>query len=253
MLLNPLMPFCPGSDRKFPRKLRVYEITASEIPTTGDGEFRIIQSAATGISDVQISPDIGTCNDCLKELFDPSDRRYKYPFINCTNCGPRLTIIKDIPYDRERTSMSVFPLCAQCAQEYEDPADRRFHAEPNACPVCGPGLTLLDDKGKMVQAENVLAEAIKRIKAGSILAIKGLGGFHLCVDAANDEAVQAAEGPEIPGRKAACHYGERHQTGRGRCICIRRGEGACSCLRPGLSYCSRPGRIHPSPAWWRLI
>ena len=179
--------------QEVPPLAEIYEIISSEIPAKGDGEFRIIQSATSGtsgISDVQISPDIGTCNDCLKELFDPSDRRHKYPFINCTNCGPRLTIIKDIPYDRERTSMSVFPLCAQCREEYEDPADRRFHAEPNACPVCGPGLTLLDDKGKMVQAQDVLAEAIARIKAGSILAVKGLGGFHLCVDAVNDEAVQ---------------------------------------------------------------
>ena len=176
--------------QEVPPLAEIYEITSSEIPVQGQREFRIIQSAASGISDVQISPDIGTCNDCLKELFDPSDRRHKYPFSNCTNCGPRLTIIKDIPYDRERTSMAVFPLCAQCRGEYEDPANRRFHAEPNACPVCGPGLTLLDDKGKMVQAQDVLAEATKRIKAGSILAIKGLGGFHLCVDAVNDGALQ---------------------------------------------------------------
>ena len=176
--------------QEVPPQAEIYEITSSEIPAQGQREFRIIQSALSGISDVQISPDIATCDDCLAELFDPSDRRYKYPFINCTNCGPRLTIIKDIPYDRERTSMSVFPLCAQCSQEYEDPANRRFHAEPNACPVCGPGLKLLDDKGKMVQAQDVLAEATKRIKAGSILSIKGLGGFHLCVDAVNDGALQ---------------------------------------------------------------
>jgi hydrogenase maturation protein HypF len=176
--------------QEVPPQAEIYEITSSEIPAQGQREFRIIQSALSGISDVQISPDIATCDDCLAELFDPSDRRHKYPFINCTNCGPRLTIIKDIPYDRERTSMSVFPLCAQCRGEYEDPANRRFHAEPNACPVCGPGLKLLDDKGKMVQAQDVLAEATKRIKAGSILAIKGLGGFHLCVDAVNDGALQ---------------------------------------------------------------
>jgi hydrogenase maturation protein HypF len=193
--------FLPRVRQEVPPLAEIYGITSSEIPAKGDGEFRIIQSAATGISDVQISPDIGTCNDCLKELFDPSDRRYKYPFINCTNCGPRLTIINDIPYDRERTSMSVFPFCVQCAQEYEDPANRRFHAEPNACPVCGPGLTLLDDKGKMVPAQNVLAEATKLIKAGSILALKGLGGFHLCVDAVNDEAVKRLRGRKFREEK----------------------------------------------------
>ncbi len=173
-----------------PPLAEIYEITLFEVDPEGEQAFRIIESASSGRSDVHISPDIATCDECLSELFDPADRRHNYPFINCTNCGPRLTIIKDIPYDRERTSMSVFPLCAQCRLEYEDPANRRFHAEPNACPVCGPRLTLLDEQGKKILTKDVLTETITRIKAGSILAIKGLGGFHLCVDATNNEAVQ---------------------------------------------------------------
>ena len=172
-----------------PPLAEIYEITSFEVDPEGDQAFRIIESASSGRSDVQISPDIATCDECLTELFDPVDRRHNYPFINCTNCGPRLTIIRDIPYDRERTSMSVFPLCAQCRLEYEDPANRRFHAEPNACPVCGPRLTLLDGQGKKINTKDALTETITRIKAGSILAIKGLGGFHLCVDATNNEAV----------------------------------------------------------------
>jgi len=173
-----------------PPLAEIYEITYSEVPVQGGGDFAIMESATSGKPDVQISPDIATCDECLSELFDPSDRRYNYPFINCTNCGPRLTIIKDIPYDRKRTSMSVFPLCSLCAREYEDPANRRFHAEPNACPVCGPKLMLLDETGRPIKTKEPLLETIARIKAGNILAIKGLGGFHLCVDAANDEALR---------------------------------------------------------------
>lgn len=173
-----------------PPLAEIYGITSAELPITHDKGFHIIESSMTGRSDVHISPDIATCNECLNELFDPADRRYQYPFINCTNCGPRLTIIHDIPYDRMRTSMSVFPLCDQCRKEYEDPANRRFHAEPNACPVCGPQLTLHDSTGEVVVIEDAIAETIARLKAGAIVAIKGLGGFHLCVDAGNDDAVQ---------------------------------------------------------------
>jgi hydrogenase maturation protein HypF len=130
------------------------------------------------------------CADCLKELFDPADRRFRYPFINCTNCGPRLTIINDIPYDRVHTSMACFPLCPKCRAEYENPANRRFHAEPNACPVCGPKLELRDAEGKIIPCDDPLGKAIELISAGNVLAIKGLGGFHLCVDATSDEAVK---------------------------------------------------------------
>jgi len=173
-----------------PPLAEIYDVRSEDIPPSGEQGFRIVESAMTGLPDVAISPDIATCDECLSELFEPGDRRYRYPFINCTNCGPRLTIIRDIPYDRRRTSMAVFPLCERCSREYGDPADRRFHAEPNACPVCGPRLSLLDAQGRPVKTADALADALRRIRAGEILAVKGLGGFHLCADACSDEAVQ---------------------------------------------------------------
>jgi hydrogenase maturation protein HypF len=150
--------------------------------------FIIKESGGVG-SDIQIAPDGDVCPDCLAELFDKNDRRYRYPFINCTNCGPRFTIIKAVPYDRPFTTMADFPMCDDCRAEYQDPGQRRFHAQPNACPVCGPQVTLLDASGRKVAAEPLNA-AIALLKEGKILAIKGLGGYHLAVDAANEAAVQ---------------------------------------------------------------
>jgi hydrogenase maturation protein HypF len=161
-----------------------------EIAVTGDKEFKIILSENEGLRDVHIAPDSAVCSDCLKELFDPADRRFHYPFINCTNCGSRLTIINDIPYDRGHTSMACFDLCPNCRTEYENPADRRFHAEPNACPVCGPQLELRDSDGEIITCDDPVEKAIELIAAGHVLAIKGLGGFHLCVDATSDTAVK---------------------------------------------------------------
>ncbi|MBF0302742.1 MAG: carbamoyltransferase HypF, partial [Desulfamplus sp.] len=153
-----------------------------------------------------ISPDVSVCSDCIREIQDPNDRRCGYPFINCTNCGPRYTIIKDVPYDRAKTSMDSFEMCSQCQKEYDDPFDRRFHAQPNACPVCGPHLSLVDSSGQEIANDNnkkiddyldsesknnetALNLASKLLKQGKILAIKGLGGFHLAVDAMNSDAV----------------------------------------------------------------
>lgn len=182
--------FLAGVRQELPPLADVTNISSKDIATQPDDNFRIIESERRGDGDVHISPDIAICKDCLKELFDPLDRRYRFPFINCTNCGPRLTIIKSIPYDRINTSMACFPLCPQCQAEYENPADRRFHAEPNACPLCGPQIQLLDATGNKVNTDEPIKTAIGLLKEGKVLAIKGLGGFHLSVDAGNDEAVR---------------------------------------------------------------
>ena len=135
-----------------------------------------------------ISPDIATCEDCRRDIFCPTDRRYRYPFTNCTNCGPRFTIIDDIPYDRPKTTMREFQMCPQCQQEYDDPLDRRFHAQPNACPQCGPSLALVDCSGNVMAGDAILT-ASELLKAGRIIALRGLGGFQLACDATNEEAI----------------------------------------------------------------
>ncbi len=158
--------------------------------SSGSG-FVIDESVAAPSADRLFPPDIATCDDCVRELWDPSDRRYRYPFINCTNCGPRATIIEDLPYDRARTSMREFPLCADCEREYRDPADRRFHAEPVACPACGPRLAYRRTGAPAATAfaEDALAATVADLVDGRIVAIKGLGGYHLACDATDADAV----------------------------------------------------------------
>lgn len=136
-----------------------------------------------------VSPDIATCEDCRRDIFRPTDRRYRYPFTNCTNCGPRFTIIDDIPYDRPKTTMREFQMCPQCQKEYDDPLDRRFHAQPNACPQCGPSLALVDKSGNVMAGGDAIQTAGELLKAGRIIALRGLGGFQLACDATNEEAV----------------------------------------------------------------
>jgi len=179
-----------------PSMARIDAISVREIPVTPAGplEFHIISSTVNGRVSTGIPADAATCPDCLRELLDPTDRRYRYPFLNCTNCGPRFTITRRIPYDRPQTSMARFPMCATCQREYDDPANRRFHAQPNACWQCGPQVTLIadaetDSSKAPITGEQAVAQTIQMLAEGRIVAIKGIGGFHLCVDATNEIAV----------------------------------------------------------------
>ena len=172
-----------------PPLARIESIRIEDLPPAGYEGFEIRESQKGEGRSTLISPDIATCDDCLRELFDPGDRRYRYPFINCTNCGPRFTIIRDIPYDRENTTMAPFRMCPDCLREYHDPLDRRFHAQPNACPVCGPRVELFRADGEKVEVPDPLAETVRLLREGRIVAIKGLGGYHLACDPFSEEAV----------------------------------------------------------------
>jgi len=168
----------------------IVSIETAEQPTKKYSDFTIQKSESQEQRRTLISPDVCVCGDCLTELFDPNDRRYGYPFINCTNCGPRYTIIKDIPYDRPFTAMKHFKMCPACQTEYDDPGNRRFHAQPNACWDCGPIVRMWDREKQEVYADDPIGHARALLKEGKIVAVKGLGGFHLAVDATNNEAVK---------------------------------------------------------------
>ena len=181
------------SDADKPPLAEIKSCKTVDIPTIEDeNEFIIITSDSQGTPLSQVTADIATCRDCLAEMADEEDFRYGYPFINCTNCGPRYSIVKTIPYDRPNTTMSVFKMCDKCASQYTDVADRRFHAQPVACGECGPKIRLTDNKGKTIktQTEKVIAETAHLLSAGKVVAIKGIGGFHLAADALNDKAVE---------------------------------------------------------------
>ena len=184
-----LARFLHGLRDQAPPLAHIESLSSEEIPVNGWRGFEILHSEAQTGAYQLISPDIATCADCLRELFDPSDRRYRYPFINCTNCGPRFTIIADVPYDRPLTTMRAFRMCPRCQREYDDPLDRRFHAQPNACPQCGPSLTLLDRDGRQVACDDALERTADLLRQGSIVAIKGLGGYQLACDATSARAV----------------------------------------------------------------
>ncbi len=200
------------------------EVRDADPDTDASPGFRIIASDGTGRRTTLVSPDIATCDDCLRELFDPADRRFHYPFINCTNCGPRFTIIKSLPYDRPATSMSDFPMCPACAHEYADPGDRRFHAQPDACFACGPHITWRehDAEGILHGRDLRLSDAIierccELIAAGGIVAIKGLGGFHLCCNAADEQAVTELRRRKRRGNKPLAIMVATLEEARGLC------------------------------------
>jgi hydrogenase maturation protein HypF len=211
--------------KEAPPLSEINKIDISPMPFYGHKDFEIVKSRDRG-SFTLISSDISICDDCLKEMFDKDNRRYLYPFINCINCGPRYTITNAVPYDRHNTTMSVFKMCNECESEYNNPFDRRFHAQPNACPKCGPHveLKMKSKKLKVNKAENPVKETIRLLRDGCIVAIKGLGGFHIAGDAANKDAVErlrerkrknnkpfALMAPDIETIKKYCEVSEKEQ------------------------------------------
>ncbi|MGH9122328.1 MAG: Sua5/YciO/YrdC/YwlC family protein, partial [Acidimicrobiales bacterium] len=182
-----------------PPLARVVCVEALSLPATGsDGGFRIVESRSGAVPASPVSVDAATCGECLAEVDDPTNRRYRYPFTNCTNCGPRYTIVLSVPYDRPATTMAGFTMCPACQAEYDDPSDRRFHAQPNACTVCGPALAwhgaealgaVSGAREKAVREEAALQQAVTMLLEGGIVAVKGIGGFHLACDASSESAV----------------------------------------------------------------
>ena len=229
-----------------PAASRVEEIDIKEVPLEDFDSFEIRFSDDDAVEETTlVSPELATCEDCVRELFNPNDRRYRYPFINCTNCGPRFTIIDHLPYDRVATSMAAFPMCEKCAAEYADPLDRRFHAQPDACFECGPSVTwsVGTDDDKLVgktreESDAIFAAAVEMLMEGKILAVKGLGGFHLVCDANNADAVAelrrrkrrdgkalAVMAPTVAAVRALCFVSEEEEavlTGAPRPIVLLR-------------------------------
>ncbi|WP_314223911.1 carbamoyltransferase HypF [Streptomyces zaehneri] len=181
--------FCDRIAAQAPPLARVESVHQREMPPVGGAAFTILTSRTGGPARTLVSPDSATCADCLAELADPADRRYRHPFVNCTHCGPRFTIVTGVPYDRAHTTMAGFAMCPDCAREYADPADRRFHAQPVACPACGPRLRLLGSPPDGLPQTDPVTAARALLSGGAVLAVKGLGGYHLACDATDEEAV----------------------------------------------------------------
>ena len=232
--------FLEALDRELPPLAWIQDRAVTSLPPTGESEFRIRPSVAESGKFALISPDIATCAACLSDCSDPGNRRYGYAFTNCTNCGPRYTIIRDIPYDRGNTTMAGFEMCEACRAEYEDPADRRFHAQPNACPACGPALSggtgeqegpsgaRIDRLKPAPPADGEIGEAQRRLAAGEILAIKGLGGFHLACDARNGAAVERLRARKRRSDKPFAVMVGNLETARELCVVDEAAERALS-------------------------
>jgi len=188
---NILDRFVTRLEKEKPRLAFIQGLETSFLDVIGYESFEVKESSSDGEKIAVVLPDIATCPDCLEEIFDPTDRRYLYPFTNCTNCGPRFSIIRSLPYDRRNTTMQIFEMCEECQDEYRNPGDRRFHAQPNACPRCGPHLELWDRAGTTLSIDHsAILHAVEAVRNGKIVALKGIGGFQLIVDARNDDAVR---------------------------------------------------------------
>ena len=209
-------------EKEKPERAIIQSLEFSFLDAVGYKEFEIRETEDHGVKTALILPDIGTCADCLREILNPEDRRFRYPFTNCTNCGPRFSIIEALPYDRAKTSMKKFVMCGNCEREYRDPANRRFHAQPNACPVCGPHLELWDGAGRRAaQGDEALLAAAAVIREENVVALKGLGGFQLIVDARSEAAVVKLRArkhreekplalmyPSLEAARADCHISD---------------------------------------------
>jgi hydrogenase maturation protein HypF len=237
-----------------PPLARVTSVTSELRPPAGHAGFTIVDSRAAGAPAVAVPVDVATCADCCRELLsEPGDRRFRYPFVNCTNCGPRYTIITSIPYDRASTTMAPFTMCADCRREYQDPADRRFHAEPTCCPACGPQLSLVSSEGALLaKAADALDRAVALLASGRILAVKGLGGYHLACDAGDQAAVAELRRRKarddkpfalmvdgLAGARRLCHLTPEAEEAlasprRPIVLAPRRGAGVAPGVAPGL-------------------
>ena len=248
-----LATFIGQLQQEAPALARIDRVVSSAAPPEGGAGFAIRESRHQTATEALIPADVATCDDCLADLADPGNRRYQYPFTNCTNCGPRFTIIREVPYDRPHTTMAGFDLCPQCQAEYENPEDRRFHAEPTACPACGPRVWL--EEGNRRLDREAIPAAASLLKNGRIVAVKGLGGFHLAADARHDGAVHTLR--ERKGRVAKpfalmvrdlaeaerlCHLGDLERSlllSRERPIVVarrRRDTGVSPCVAPGHRF-----------------
>jgi hydrogenase maturation protein HypF len=186
--IKTLKRFLKFLTQKRPPAATIDKLSIQTIPGNRDKWF-VIRKSAQREGFTHIAPDIATCKDCCDELYNPADRRYMYPFVNCTNCGPRYSIIQRTPYDRARTTMKAFRMCEDCVREFEDIMDRRFHAQPDCCAICGPSFVLLDTKRRIINAQNPIKATGRLLQQGAIIAIKGIGGFHIACDATNTRAV----------------------------------------------------------------
>lgn len=193
--------FCDRIAQQAPPLALVESVEHEQVPLTGGSGFAIVASRSQGSSRTLVSPDTATCAACLAEMADPGDRRHRHPFITCTHCGPRFTIVTGLPYDRAHTTMAGFPMCADCAREYTDPGDRRFHAQPVSCRACGPRLSLVYASPRADTDADPIHEARALLTAGAILAVKGIGGYHLACDAGNSQAVSALRSRKGRGDK----------------------------------------------------